>query len=114
MIHPSTLRSVDITAVGNENQECVLHKMAAVEHFCRVTWFGAVYHDKVEGDDMVASDGTPYFDAAATGGAFYGTWVTVDDAEDATRTAAEWRCEGTVELEDGLVLTPADPADIIT
>lgn len=47
--------------------------------------------------------------------------MIVADAEDATRTAAEWRCEDMgeeleddmmEELEDGLVLTPADMADM--
>lgn len=45
-------------AVANDNHECMLH-MAAVEHYCRVTSCGAVYHDKVEGGDKVVSDGTP-------------------------------------------------------
>lgn len=87
MIHPSTLWSVDIMAVGDKNNECMLHR-AAVEHYRRVTTCGAAYQDEVEGVDMVVSDGTPLFDAAATGGVCYGTWVSVADAEDAMRTAA--------------------------
>lgn len=47
--------------------------------------------------DRAVSGGTPSFDAAATGGAWYDMWVTVADAEDAMRIEAEWRSEGMPE-----------------
>lgn len=72
--------------------------------------------------DRAVSGGTPSFDAAATGGAWYDMWVTVADAEVAMRIEAEWRSEGMPEeledegmpeeLEDGLVMIQADAADM--
>jgi len=63
--------------------------------------------------DRAVSGGTPSFDAAATGGAWYDMWVTVADAEDAMRIEAEWRSEGMPEeLEDGLGMIQADAADM--
>ena len=120
MIPPSTLWSVDIMAVGDKNNECMLHR-AAVEHSRRVITCGVAYQNEVEGVDMVVSDGTPLFDAAETGGARYGVRVSVADAMDAMRTAVELRCEGMLEeleddmleeLEDFPVPTPANMADM--
>lgn len=110
MIHPLTLPSADIVVVGmDENRECNLHK-AVVGHYCRVTWCGAAYHDVVEGVGKVAYGGTPLDTAAAaTGAACYDTWVTVADVEDATRTAAEWRCGDMLEeSEDGIMVELVD------